>query len=213
MTPRRITVEAVVFNGRGDLLLVPNVAKFAGWNLPGGTLEENETVEEALLRHMSAQANAIWPPDFEMRLARLWSEPTRSAQFNAQPLLTIVFCGVVTDRVQLRPQGGYRPEWVHDWERQRLAWDYKEIAQACWAATGLERGPIASEQPLPAILPDVTYKQRTTLQDLYTGLGAYKAETNPTMKALEKKGLVALQKNEGTPHWTITQLGRAVISG
>ena len=50
----RLTVDAVVFNDRGDILLVRRAGMpFAGcYALPGGKVEEGETVEQACVREL-----------------------------------------------------------------------------------------------------------------------------------------------------------------
>lgn len=210
--PKRVvTVDAAIFNGRGDLLLIERNCEPFGWALPGGVVEVDETAEEAVVREVQEETGAIWPEGFSLHLLRVYSAPGRDPR---GPTISVAFTGVVGDRVHLRPGDDARKaEWVHDWEKRTLAFDHAAIARDAWAATGLERGPLPSEQPLPEVLPDVTFKQRQYLRDLYTGIGSTRAASNPTFKALREKACVELQCPEGAvPFWTITELGRAVIS-
>lgn len=214
MIPKRVvTVDAVIFNGRGDLLLIERGSEPFGWAFPGGVVEDDETVEEAVLRELQEETNGIWPEGFELRLLRVFSAPGRDPR---GPTISVAFMGVVTDTVHIRAgDDARRAEWVHDWRKRQLAFDHSEIATLAWNATGIIAGPLPSPPP-PEVLPEVTFKQRQYLQDLYTGLGAHRPSNNPTLLALKRKGLADCQSmvvGEGTvPHWTITELGRAVIS-
>lgn len=211
--PRRVvTVDAVVFNGRGDLLLIERKDGL-GWALPGGVVEEDETVEEAVFREVQEETNAIWPDGFGLHLLKVFSKPGRDPR---GPTISCAFLGVVTDTVHVRGGDDARKaEWVHDWQKRKLAFDHREIADAGWDATGLKRGPLPSPPP-PEVLPKVTFKQRQYLKDLYTGIGAHRPANNPTLAALKKNGLAECQlatiNMKSVPHWTITELGRAVIS-
>lgn len=214
MIPQRVvTVDAVIFNGRGDLLLIERGSEPFGWALPGGVVEENETVEEAVLRELQEETNGIWPEGFELRLLRVFSAPGRDPR---GPTISVAFWAMVTDTVHLRAGDDARKaEWAHDWRKRQLAFDHSEIAAIAWRATGVIAGPLPSPPP-PEVLPKVTFKQRQYLKDLYTGLGAHRPSNNPTFRALQLKGLVECQSlampNGEIPHWTITELGRAVIS-
>ena len=211
---RVVAVDAVIFNGRGDLLLIERTDN-RGWALPGGVVEEDETVEEAVVREVQEETQAIWPANFQLRMFRIFSAPGRDPR---GPTISVAFLGVIADTVHVRGGDDARKaEWVHDWEKRRLAFDHAEIARIGWEQTGIIRGPLPSEQPLPEILPDITFKQRQYLKDLYGGLGAHRPANNTTLQALQKKGCAKCQTmmeaGKELPHWTITELGRAVISG
>jgi len=211
--PKRVvSVDAAIFNGRGDLLLIER-EDGRGWALPGGVVEENETVEDAVVREVQEETNAIWPEGFELRMFRVFSEPGRDPR---GPTISVAFYGVVPDRVHVR--GGddaRRAEWVRDWEVRTLAFDHKDIAQRAWAVTGISRGLAPSEEPFPEPLPAISFKQRRYLEDLYGGIGWGRPANNPTFLALQNKGLVILEPGDEKPYskcWKITTLGRAVIS-
>lgn len=217
---RVLSVDAAIFDGRGALLLIERNCEPLGWALPGGMVELDETAEQAVLREVQEETNAIWPTGFELRMFRVLTAPGRDPR---GPTASIAFTGLVTDRVIVR--GGddaKKAEWRADWEKLPLAFDHAEIARLAWEATGLKRGPIKPQPAFPFVLipkepPSLTFKQTATLKDLYGGLGAHKAETNPTLKALQKKGCVVLQQHNDPAgrvksFWTITELGRSAIS-
>lgn len=217
---RVVTVDAVIFSGRGDLLLIERGSEPYGLALPGGVVEENETTEEAVVRELQEETNGIWPADFTLALLGVFSAPGRDPR---GPTISIAYSGVVADRVHIRAGDDARGvEWVHDWEKRTLAFDHMRIARAGWAVTGLQKGPLPSigDYTEAAALVTLTYKQRAQLKDLYTGIGAHRPENNPTLRVLREKGCVELQylnevgapDNKKIPHWTITELGRAVIS-
>lgn len=204
MDMRHINTFAVIFNGRGDLLLEED-------RMPNDVVGAAETVEAATVRMVQEATQAIWPAGFELRLLRLYSLPER---------LYITFLGVAQETVLIRRPG---VGWVHDWEKV-IHPDQREMAKEGWKATGLQRGPLPSPPTPPAErgleegAPQVnlTASQRQYLKRLYTGLGADAKVSNPTLMGLAKKGLVRYQMMHaaggGRPHWTITEAGRAAIS-
>lgn len=211
---RVVTVDAVIFNGRGDLLLIERKDGL-GWALPGGVVEEDETVEEAVVREVQEETNAIWPDGFELRLLKVFSKPGRDPR---GPTISVAFLGIVADTVHVRGGDDARKaEWVRDWKRRTLAFDHREIVDVAWNSTGLKRGPLPSP-PENDDLPPVplSFHQARALRDLYNGIGARRPRDNPSLSALARHGLVEAQEaidgNKKTAHWTITEKGRARIS-
>jgi ADP-ribose pyrophosphatase YjhB (NUDIX family) len=221
--PQRIvTVDAAIFNGRGALLLVERGTEpFAGrWALPGGFLEPGETVEQAVVREVQEETNAIWPEDFQLALLRVFSAPERDPR---GPTISVAFLGFVTDTVHVR--GGddaRRAMWIDNWDKTPLAFDHQEIARYAWASTGLLRSPVSTpmgqidtivqEQPGPHRIrieqPESIAEafdldssgriklvpiHRKRLRELYEGKGNHVDPHNPTMLRLREKGMVELQ--------------------
>lgn len=235
--PKRIlTVDAVVFNGRGDLLLIERGGEpFAGhWALPGGIVEDNETIEDAVVRELQEETNAIWPEGFYLMLLKVYSAPGRDPR---GPTISCAFTAMVTDTVLVKGGDDARKaEWRTDWDRIPLAFDHAQIATDGWAALGVQRGVMPARGLTPyvptfnptlqlaghevvkrdpeTILPKLSALERRTLKRLYQGIGAALPADSKLMNAMLKKGFVELQQNTlmGTPHWTITMLGRAAIS-
>ncbi len=54
MRPQRIGVTGLVFNTKGEVLLVEN-SYAPGWRLPGGGVERGETAEASLIREMQEE--------------------------------------------------------------------------------------------------------------------------------------------------------------
>ena len=51
----RLTVDAVVQNERGELLLIERKNEPPGWALPGGFVDEGETLETAVARELAEE--------------------------------------------------------------------------------------------------------------------------------------------------------------
>ncbi len=87
--PRRIGV--VAFIHRDEALLMERRADFGTWGVPGGALDEDETVEEGIAREVHEETGLV---TVSARLAGVFSDPTRIVEYqdgNVYRLLTLAF--------------------------------------------------------------------------------------------------------------------------
>jgi len=82
-----LTVDAIVRNGDGAVLLVERRFPPLGWALPGGFVELGETLETAVAREV-LEETGLNVENFEQ--FRAYSDPARDARHH---IITIVFSG------------------------------------------------------------------------------------------------------------------------
>jgi ADP-ribose pyrophosphatase YjhB (NUDIX family) len=91
--PRRIGV--VAFIQRDGALLLEQRADFGTWGVPGGALDENETVEEGLAREVLEETGLAV---VSTELVGVFSDPSRIVEYaegNVYRLLTLAFAVAV----------------------------------------------------------------------------------------------------------------------
>jgi 8-oxo-dGTP diphosphatase len=187
--------------------------------LPGGFVEDDETVEQAVVREVQEETGAIWPDGIDLRLVGPYSKPGRDPR---GPTLSIAFAALVSDTVHLRAGDDAAAVGWHDqWHKLPLAFDHNVIARDAYAVLQLPEALIK-----PRVAPyrvdvselELSAMQRRMLKQLYSGNGAETPANNRTMKALERMGLVEYQERilsgaySHAAFWMITDLGRAAIS-
>ena len=87
--PRRIGV--VAFIEREGALLLERRADFGTWGVPGGALDEDETIEEAIAREVHEETGLT---AVSIELLGVFSDPSRIIEYNdgnVYRLLTVAF--------------------------------------------------------------------------------------------------------------------------
>jgi 8-oxo-dGTP diphosphatase len=92
----RLTVDAVVENDRGEVLLVERRGEPPGWALPGGFVDPGETVEEAAIRELREETALRARALIQFHV---YSDPARDPR---HPTVTVVFLV----RAEGAPRGG-----------------------------------------------------------------------------------------------------------
>lgn len=123
-----LTTDCVVFSKKGAVVLVRRKnPPFEGqYALPGGFVDEDETVEQACIREAKEETNL----DIKnLRLVGVYSSPDRdprgrtvSAAFLAEADLSNLRAGDDAAEVEL----------VENWQEAELAFDHSEILRDAW---------------------------------------------------------------------------------
>lgn len=210
-----LTVDAVVFNTRGELLLIRRARPpFEGqWALPGGLVDPGETVESAVVRELAEETNFSrqWGEDDQLRLLRLYSQPGRDPRGS---YISAAFFGMVP--VNINVTGGddaSHAQWVMDWEKEKLAFDHSVVARDAWAILGVEKGPTGPAATLEELEKmTLTPRQRAELKTIHAGKGS--RNWRRSYDILKEKGLITQQQLSTGGGWffTITKKGMDVLT-
>lgn len=119
-----LTVDCVVFNGRGELLLIkrahePYKGAFA---LPGGFVEIGEEVEAACRRELKEEAGVDAGKD--MMFFGLYSDPKRDPRGHT---VSVAYLVLVTEAHAKAGSDAAAVEWVKDFSSLKLAFDHSKI--------------------------------------------------------------------------------------
>lgn len=99
----RVSVKAKIKQNNKILLVKEDGKK---WDLPGGGLEHNENIEEALKRELKEEIGLI---DFQIETSpKIFKMIDKSAD---RPLIFIVYEFVIEDNVILNPPEGIEIKW------------------------------------------------------------------------------------------------------
>lgn len=118
-----LTVDAVVFDARGRLLLIRRkFPPFKGrYALPGGFVEIGETVEAAVARELAEETGLKAKA---LRLIGIYSDPKRDPRRHT---VSVAFLVQIAGK---KPQAGDdadAAEFVADWRGKTLAFDHNKI--------------------------------------------------------------------------------------
>ncbi len=117
----RLTVDAVVENRRGEVLLVERRNEPRGWALPGGFVDPGETVEAAAARELREETGLAARALVQFHV---YSDPARDPR---HPTVTVVFLV----RAEGTPRGGDDAADARFFPADRLpspiAFDHREI--------------------------------------------------------------------------------------
>ena len=138
----RLTVDAVVFNDRGDILLVRRAGMpFAGcYALPGGKVEEGETVEQACVRELREETGLRHSRD--LTLIGVYSHPNRDPRGHHASVAFLV--GEAKGEL-LAGSDAASAEFVRNWRDEELAFDHRRIIED---AAAIRR--LLAEDPIQA---------------------------------------------------------------
>ncbi len=123
MNQPKLTVDAVVFDGAGRLLLIKRKgAPFKGhYALPGGFVELGETVEAAAQRELKEETGVTVK---SQRLVGIYSQAGRDPR---GAVISIAFLMKVHPATPKAADDAAAAEFVADWRSKRLAFDHAKI--------------------------------------------------------------------------------------
>ena len=120
-----LTVDCVVFNQDSVLLIERGFPPCKGLlALPGGFVEENESIESACVRELEEETGLVLPPE-ELKLVGVYSEPGRDPRGHT---FTVAYRSEVLGSIELKAgDDAAKACFVNDWESRELAFDHKKI--------------------------------------------------------------------------------------
>lgn len=119
----KLTVDAVVFDGEGRLLLIKRKSPpFQGcYALPGGFVEYGETVEDAALRELKEETGVAAKIQ---RLVGIYSQAGRDPRGH---VVSVAFLMKVRTAKPKADDDAAAAEFVAGWRTKRLAFDHAAI--------------------------------------------------------------------------------------
>ena len=118
-----LTVDCIIFSGESIVLIKRRNPPFQGFfALPGGYVEEGETVEAACIRETKEETNLDVK---NLSLIGVYSEPSRDPRGRA---VSFAFSAEVVDLSIMKAGDDAKElEVIKDWENLDLAFDHKKI--------------------------------------------------------------------------------------
>ncbi len=117
-----LTVDCVVFSGDGAVLIKRKNPPFKGaYALPGGFVEEDETVEEACIRETMEETGLAIE---RLRLVGVYSTPGRDPRGR---MVSVAFVAEADLGSLQAGDDAADTAVVKDWEHADLAFDHKQI--------------------------------------------------------------------------------------
>jgi len=128
-TPR-LTVDCVVFNADGVVLIRRGVEPYKGWfALPGGFVEIGESVEHACSREMEEETGLKIDSNV-LKLIGVYSAPDRDPRRHT---VSIAFLGHSNLETLQAGDDAAHVEVVKDWREINIAFDHKKIIENAWS--------------------------------------------------------------------------------
>jgi 8-oxo-dGTP diphosphatase len=123
MKQPKLTVDAVVFDDAGRLLLIKRKSPpFQGsYALPGGFVEYGETVEEAARRELKEETGVTAKTQ---QLVGIYSQAGRDTRGH---VVSVAFLMKVRSAKPKADDDAAAAEFVADWRTKRLAFDHAKI--------------------------------------------------------------------------------------
>ncbi|MFP4065756.1 MAG: NUDIX domain-containing protein [Bacteroidales bacterium] len=117
-----LTVDCVVFSKDGVVLIRRKNPPFRGaYALPGGFVEEDESVEEACIRETLEETGLVIR---NLKLAGVYSTPGRDPRGRT---VSVAFVAEADLNALQAGDDAAEAEVIKDWEDTDLAFDHKEI--------------------------------------------------------------------------------------
>lgn len=124
-----LTTDCIVFSNDGSVVLIRRKnPPFQGlYALPGGFVDEDETVEEACVREAKEETNLDLK---NLRLVGVYSAPGRDPRGRTVSAAYLA----TADLSQLRAgDDAAEVEIVRHWQEEKLAFDHAQILRDAWA--------------------------------------------------------------------------------
>lgn len=123
MNQPKLTVDAVVFDREGRLLLIKRKGPpFKGhYALPGGFVERDETVEAAAHRELKEETGVTAK---SQRLVGIYSQPGRDPRGH---VISVAFLMSVRTAIPKAADDAAAATFVDDWRSKKLAFDHGKI--------------------------------------------------------------------------------------
>jgi 8-oxo-dGTP diphosphatase len=118
------TVDIILQKGSGILLIKRKSDPFKGYlALPGGFVNEGESVEDAVKREAREETSLEIEP---IDILGVYSNPKRDPRGR---ILTVVFVGIILSGSSGHDDDSAEIEWVHldEIQNKKLAFDHKQI--------------------------------------------------------------------------------------
>ena len=118
-----LTVDAVVFDKRGRLLLIrrkhePYIGAYA---LPGGFVDVGERVEDACRRELLEETGVVAT---KITLIGVYSDPSRDPRGHT---CSVAYLVKARSYVAAAGDDAAAVEWVSNWKRAKVAFDHRKI--------------------------------------------------------------------------------------
>ena len=117
----RLTVDAVVMNGTGQVLLIERRNPPPGWALPGGFVDPGETLEAAVARELEEETGL---KAREVRQFHTYSEPERDPRHHT---VSTVFLVTADGRPRAADDAARVRFFAPDRLPEQIAFDHREI--------------------------------------------------------------------------------------
>jgi 8-oxo-dGTP diphosphatase len=120
-----LTVDCLIFSGDSILLIKRKFPPFEGqYALPGGFVDEDETVESACIREAKEETNL---DIINLKLVGIYSKPGRDPRGRT---VTAAFLAEAKDMSALKAGDDAKEvELVRDWKNAELAFDHRKIIE------------------------------------------------------------------------------------
>lgn len=132
----RLTVDAVVINYAGEVLLIERKNPPAGWALPGGFVDAGETLEAAAARELEEETGLTAR---ELIQFHTYSDPARDPR---HPTVSTVFLVSAGGVLRAGDDAGRAEFFAFDRLPEQMAFDHREILEQVrhYRQTGLFPG-------------------------------------------------------------------------
>jgi len=116
-----VAVDCIVAAGAGRVLLIRRRFPPPGWALPGGFVEPDETLEQAVARELEEETGLQL---IEARQFHAYSGPGRDPR---HPMVSIIFTGRVAGSVRAGDDAQEAAWFALDALPEEMAFDHREI--------------------------------------------------------------------------------------
>lgn len=125
----KVAADCVVFDSEGRVVLIrrknpPYQGRYA---LPGGFVEDNETVEAACAREAKEEINLDVT---NLRFVGVYSDPRRDPRGR---VITIAYLAEADTSQLSAGDDAASAEWVANWREQELAFDHRKVLEDAYA--------------------------------------------------------------------------------